>query len=144
MTANTIGQNFRVTTFGESHGGAVGCIIDGCPAGILIDSAEIEKELKRRATGQSKITSQRKEVDKVEILSGAFEGRTLGTPLTLLVKNKDAKSSDYEYLKDKYRPSHADFTYNQKYGRRAWTGGGRASARETTARVMAGVIAKKY
>ncbi len=143
MSANTLGQNFRVTTFGESHGGAVGCVIDGCPAGIEISTDEIEKELKRRATGQSKITSQRKESDKVEILSGTFEGKTIGTPITLLVKNKDAKSSDYEYLKDKYRPSHADFTYDKKYGFRAWAGGGRASARETTARVMAGVIAKK-
>ena len=143
MTANTIGQNFRVTTFGESHGGAVGCVIDGCPAGIEIDTLEIERELRRRATGQSKITSQRKEEDKVEIFSGVFENKTIGSPITLLVRNKDAKSSDYEYLKDKYRPSHADFTYDKKFGRRAWTGGGRSSARETTARVMAGVIAKK-
>lgn len=143
MTANTYGQLFRVTTFGESHGGAVGCVIDGCPPNIEVDSEEIQTELKRRATGQSSVTSDRKEPDEVKILSGIFEGKTLGTPISILVYNKDANSSDYEYLKDKYRPSHSDFTYDQKYGRRAWAGGGRASARETTARVMAGVIAKK-
>lgn len=140
---NTFGHLFRVTTFGESHGGAVGCVIDGCPPKIQITTEEIEQELTRRATGQSEVTSPRKEEDKVHILSGVFEGKTLGTPICILVYNKDANSADYEYLKDKYRPSHADFTYEKKYGIRAWAGGGRASARETTARVMAGVIAKK-
>ncbi len=140
---NTFGHLFRVTTFGESHGGAVGCVIDGCPSQIEISKEEIEAELSRRATGQSEVTSGRKEPDTVEILSGIFEGKTLGTPLCMLTRNKDARKEDYEYLKDKYRPSHADFTYEKKYGIRAWTGGGRASARETTARVMAGAIAKK-
>lgn len=143
MPGNTFGHLFRVTTFGESHGGAVGCVIDGCPPRVEITPEEIELELKRRATGQSKITSGRKEEDKVQILSGTFEGRTLGSPICLLVYNKDPRPQDYLYLKDKYRPSHADFTYDQKYGIRAWAGGGRTSARETTARVMAGVLAKK-
>ncbi len=140
---NTFGHLFRVTTFGESHGGAVGCVIDGCPPKIPINEEEIEFELKRRATGQSNITSGRKEEDKVHILSGVFEGQTLGTPICMLVYNKDARPQDYLYLKDKYRPSHADYTYQQKYGIRAWAGGGRTSARETTARVMAGALAKK-
>lgn len=140
---NTFGQLFRVTTFGESHGGAVGCVIDGCPPRIAISPEEIELELRRRATGQSEVTSARKEEDKVEILSGTFEGKTLGTPLCILVYNCDAKAEDYENLKSVYRPSHADFTYEKKYGIRALSGGGRASARETTARVMAGVIARK-
>lgn len=143
MAGSTFGHLFRVTTFGESHGGVVGCVIDGCPAGIEITPEEIEQELKRRATGQSEVTSPRKEEDKVEIVSGTFEGFTIGSPICMLVYNKDAKSEDYVYLKDKYRPSHSDFTYDKKYGRRAWAGGGRASARETTARVMAGVLAKK-
>ncbi|HEX9804203.1 MAG TPA: chorismate synthase [Candidatus Dojkabacteria bacterium] len=143
MSGNTYGQLFRVTTFGESHGGAVGCVIDGCPPKIEITPEEIEADLKRRATGQSKVTSERKEEDRVEILSGTFEGQTLGTPIMMMVRNKDQKSEDYTYLKDKYRPSHSDFTYDKKYGIRAWAGGGRASARETTARVMAAVIAKK-
>ena len=142
MSGNTIGEIFKVTTFGESHGGAVGCVIDGIPAGFEIDISFIEEELSRRATGQSKITSQRKEKDKLEILSGIFEGKTIGTPVCILVKNKDAHSEDYLYLKDKYRPNHADYTYEMKYGLRAWAGGGRASARETTARVIAGAIAK--
>lgn len=143
MSANTFGQLFRVTTFGESHGGAVGCVIDGCPGNIVIDMQNIQSELARRATGQSKITSQRKEEDAVEVLSGVFEGKTLGTPICMMVKNKNARSEDYIYLKDKYRPGHADLTYEQKYGIRAWAGGGRASARETTARVIAGAIAKQ-
>ncbi len=144
MSANTFGEIFRVTTFGESHGGAIGCVIDGCPPGIEISVSDIEPELARRATGQSKITSQRKEEDKVEILSGTFEGKTLGTPIAIIIYNKDANSKDYEYLKNKYRPSHADFTYEKKFGIRAWAGGGRASARETTARVIASAIAKKF
>lgn len=143
MAGNTFGQAFRITTFGESHGGAVGVVIDGCPPGIELSPEDIEAELRRRATGQSEVTSPRKEEDKVQIVSGTFEGKTLGTPLTILVYNKDAHSQDYVYLKDKYRPSHSDFTYEKKYGIRAWAGGGRASARETTARVMAGALAKK-
>src|SRR6185295_2572836 len=141
---NTFGQLFRVTTFGESHSGAVGCVIDGCPPRIAIDSKEIETELARRATGQSHITSGRREAEQVEILSGLTDGKTLGTPICILVKNSDARPQDYANLKDVYRPSHADFTYDQKYGIRAASGGGRASARETTARVMAGVIARKF
>lgn len=143
MVANTFGEIFRVTTFGESHGGAVGCVIDGCPPGIEINNEQIATELARRATGQSRITSERKEEDKVEILSGTFEGKTLGTPISMLVYNKDARSGDYEYLRDKYRPSHSDFSYEKKYGVRHLAGGGRSSARETTARVMAGTIAKQ-
>ncbi|MBI5414444.1 chorismate synthase [Candidatus Peregrinibacteria bacterium] len=140
---NTFGHIFRVTIFGESHGGAVGCVIDGCPPKLKISTAEIEKELKRRATGQSEITSGRKEDDKVEILSGVENGVTLGTPICMIVQNKDAKPEDYKNLEHLYRPSHADFTYEKKYGIRSKSGGGRASARETTARVMAGVLAKK-
>lgn len=143
MAGNTFGQTFRITTFGESHGGAVGVVIDGCMPGIEISPEEIESELRRRATGQSDVTSPRKEEDKVQIVSGTFEGKTLGTPICILVYNKDANSADYVYLKDKFRPSHSDFTYEKKYGTRAWAGGGRASARETTARVMAGALAKK-
>jgi chorismate synthase len=143
MGGNTFGQIFRVTTFGESHGGAVGCVIDGCPSKIKLSSSDIETDLKRRATGQSDITSARKEEDAVHIVSGTFQGETLGTPICMLVYNKDQKAQDYIYLKDKYRPSHADYTYDKKYGIRAWAGGGRASARETTARVMAGALAKK-
>ncbi|MBI2990299.1 MAG: chorismate synthase [Candidatus Magasanikbacteria bacterium] len=142
MAGNSFGQVFRISTFGESHGGALGVVIDGCPAGLGISADEIEAELKRRATGQSEITSPRKEEDRVEILSGVFEGMSLGTPIALQVRNKDARPEDYEKLKDIFRPSHADFTYEQKYGRRMWAGGGRASARETTARVMAGALAR--
>ena len=140
---NTFGRIFRVTTFGESHGGAVGCVIDGCPAGLKVSASDFRQDLDRRATGQSKLTSARKEPDEVEILSGVFEGKTIGSPIALMVRNTDAKPQDYMELKQKYRPSHADFTYDKKYGIRNWQGGGRASARETTARVMAGVIAKK-
>ncbi|MEI7579429.1 MAG: chorismate synthase [bacterium] len=143
MSANTFGELFRVTTFGESHGGGVGCVIDGCPPLLNLSENDFATDLKRRETGQSHLTSQRKEEDKVEIMSGLFEGKTLGTPIALLVKNTDANPAHYEYLQDKYRPSHADYTYDAKYGIRAWAGGGRASARETTARVMAGTIAKK-
>lgn len=143
MPGNSFGQQFRITTFGESHGPAIGVVIDGCPAGLEIDQDFIQKELDRRRPGQSKITSQRKESDTVEILSGIFEGITTGTPISLSIRNTDAKSKDYEHIKDKYRPSHADFTYQEKYGIRDYRGGGRSSARETAARVAAGAIAKK-
>lgn len=140
---NSFGQHFRITTYGESHGGAVGVVIDGCPAGLALSEKDFIQDLERRRTGQSSIVSARKEEDKVEILSGVFEGKTLGTPLSLMIQNKDARPDDYKKLKNTFRPSHADFTYEEKYGRRHWAGGGRASARETTARVMAGVVAKK-
>jgi len=144
MSGNTFGTLFRVTTFGESHGGAVGCVVDGCPPGLKISTEDIQKDLDRRRPGQSKITSPRKEEDKIEILSGVFEGRTTGTPIMLMAKNKDARPEDYEKLKDVFRPSHADFTYEKKYGIRNWQGSGRASARETLARVAAGAIAKNF
>jgi chorismate synthase len=140
---NTFGQLFRVTTFGESHGGGIGVIIDGCPPRIEISEAEIQRELDRRRPGQSKLTTQRKEEDRGEILSGVFEGRTLGTPIAILVRNKDARREDYDEIARKFRPSHADYTYETKYGIRNWQGGGRASARETIGRVAAGAIAKK-
>ena len=140
---NTIGQLFRVTTFGESHGGGIGVVIDGCPPKIDISDADIQRELDRRRPGQSNITTQRKEEDRCEILSGVFEGRTLGTPIAILVRNKDARVEDYAEIAQKFRPSHADFTYEAKYGIRNWQGGGRASARETIGRVAAGVVAKK-
>src|SRR5437764_6430537 len=140
---NTFGQLFRVTTFGESHGGGIGVVIDGCPPKIVISQAETQRELDRRRPGQSKITTQRKEEDRCEILSGVFEGQTLGTPIGILVRNKDARPEDYAAIKEKFRPSHADFTYEAKYGIRNWQGGGRASARETIGRVAAGVIAQK-
>ena len=140
---NTFGQLFRVTTFGESHGGGVGVIIDGCPPRIEISEAEIQRELDRRRPGQSKLTTQRKEADRCKILSGIFEGKTLGTPIAVLVRNKDVRSEDYSEIASKFRPSHADYTYEAKYGIRNWRGGGRASARETIGRVAAGAIAKK-
>src|ERR687887_197823 len=140
---NTFGQLFRVTTFGESHGGGVGVVIDGCPPNIQLTEAEIQCELDRRRPGQSRITTQRKEEDQCEILSGVFEGKTLGTPIAILVRNKDARPEDYVDMAEKFRPSHADFTYEAKYGIRNWQGGGRASARETIGRVAAGAIAKK-
>lgn len=140
---NTFGHLFRVTTFGESHGGAVGAVVDGCPPGLALSEADIQPELDRRKPGQSKLVSQRREDDVVQILSGVFEGQTLGTPILLLVFNKDARSADYEDLKEVYRPSHADYTYDAKFGVRAWSGGGRASARETLARVAAGAVAQK-
>src|SRR5216684_6640349 len=140
---NTFGQLFRVTTFGESHGGGIGVVIDGCPPKIDISDAEIQRELDRRRPGQSKITTQRKEEDRCEILSGIFDGKTLGTPIAILVRNKDARPEDYVDLAKKFRPSHADFTYEAKYGIRNWQGGGRASARETIGRVSAGAIARK-
>jgi chorismate synthase len=140
---NTFGQLFRVTTFGESHGGGIGVVIDGCPPKIEISEADIQRELNRRRPGQSKITTQRQEEDRCEILSGIFEGKTLGTPIGILVRNKDARPQDYAATKEKFRPSHADFTYEAKYGIRNWQGGGRASARETIGRVAAAVIARK-
>jgi len=144
MSGNTIGKNFTVTTFGESHGVALGCVIDGCPPGIEISSKEIQKELDLRKPGSNKYTTQRKENDEVEILSGIFEGITTGTPIGLLIRNKDQRSSDYDELKDVFRPSHADYSYIQKYGIRDHRGGGRSSARETSMRVAAGAIAKKF
>jgi chorismate synthase len=140
---NTVGQLFRVTTFGESHGGGIGVVIDGCPPKIDISEAEIQRELDRRRPGQSKFTTQRKEEDRCQILSGVFEGKTLGTPIAILVRNKDARAEDYVEMARKFRPSHADFTYQAKYGIRNWQGGGRASARETIGRVAAGAVAKK-
>ena len=139
---NTFGQLFRVTTFGESHGGGIGVVIDGCPPKINISEAEIQRELDRRRPGQSKITTQRNEEDRCEILSGVFEGKTLGTPIAMLVRNKDARPGDYAAIAKTFRPSHADFTYEAKYGIRNWQGGGRASARETIGRVAAGAIAR--
>jgi chorismate synthase len=140
---NTFGQLFRVTTFGESHGGGIGVVIDGCPPRIEICEAEVQRELDRRRPGQSKLTTQRKEEDRCEILSGVFEGKTLGTPIAILVRNKDARPEDYAEIARKFRPSHADYTYEAKYGIRNWQGGGRASARETIGRVAAGAVAKK-
>jgi len=142
MAGNTFGKIFTLTSFGESHGTAIGGIIDGCPAGLKIDFEFIQSELNRRKPGQSKIVSQRKEGDKVEFLSGIFEGKTTGTPIGFTIQNKDQKSKDYNHLKDSFRPSHADFTYEEKYGLRDFNGGGRSSARETAIRVVAGAIAK--
>lgn len=144
MPGNSFGQLFRITSFGESHGGAVGCVVDGCPPGLEISEAEIQTDLDRRKPGQSKITSPRKEADVIYILSGVYKGKTTGTPILLLCYNSDARPGDYEHLKHLYRPGHADFTYTQKYGLRDFRGSGRASARETLARVASGAIAKKY
>lgn len=144
MAGNTFGHLFRITTFGESHGGAVGVVIDGCPPGIEISPSEVQKELDRRKPGQSKITTPRKEADQIKILSGIFEGKTTGTPVLMIAYNQEFESDDYLHLKDLYRPSHADFTYEAKYGLRDFRGSGRASARETLARVASGVLAKKY
>lgn len=141
---NTYGRKFRITTFGESHGKAIGVTIDGCPAGLEIEEAFIQSELDRRKPGQSKITTQRKEGDKAEILSGVFEGKTTGTPIAIVIHNEDQKSKDYSHIAEKFRPSHADYTYEQKYGNRDYRGGGRSSARETAARVAAGAIAKVF
>ena len=140
---NTFGHLFRITTWGESHGGGIGVVIDGCPPRIPITIDEIQHELDRRRPGQSRVTTQRQEEDRVEILSGIFEGQTLGTPISMMVWNKDARSEDYLIFKDTFRPSHADYTYQEKYGIRNWQGGGRASARETIGRVAAGALAKK-
>lgn len=144
MAGNSFGQLFRITTFGESHGEAVGVVIDGCPPNVEISEQEIQQELNRRKPGQSSITTTRKEGDQIRILSGVFKGKTTGTPILLMAENKDTKSADYENLQDVFRPSHADFTYQQKYGLRDFRGSGRASARETLARVAAAAIAKKY
>ena len=141
MSGNSIGKCFKLTSFGESHGIAIGGIIEGCPAGLKLDFKAIQNCLDRRKPGQSELTSQRKEKDQVEFLSGFYEGITTGTPIGFLIKNKDHESKDYDHLKDTYRPSHADFTYQQKYGIRDHRGGGRASARETACRVVAGAIA---
>ena len=143
MSYNTFGKIFRFTTWGESHGPAIGCVVDGCPPNIPINEADIQSELNKRKPGQSKFTTQRKEDDKVNILSGVFEGRTTGTPISLIIYNKDMRSRDYETIKNKFRPGHADFTYFKKYGIRDYRGGGRQSARETASRVAAGAIARK-
>ena len=142
MSYNSFGHVLRVSTFGESHGPAIGCVIDGCPPGLEITAAEIRSELLRRATGKSRHTSQRREKDDVQILSGVFENRTTGTPIALLVENTDAKSKDYENIQRQFRPGHADYTYWKKYGIRDYQGGGRSSARETTMRVAAGAVAR--
>jgi chorismate synthase len=144
MSDNSFGRLLRVTTFGESHGPAMGCVIDGCPPGIAISPEEFSADLQRRATGKSRHTSQRHEADEVEILSGVYQGLTTGTPIGLLVRNTDARSKDYSKIAEQFRPGHADYTYWQKYGLRDPRGGGRSSARETTMRVAAGVIAKKW
>src|SRR5246127_2322271 len=143
MSGSTFGQLLCVTTFGESHGPAIGCVIDGCPPGLALAPEEFRRDLERRATGKSRYTSQRHEADEVEILSGVFEGRTTGTPIALLIRNTDAKSKDYADIAGTFRPGHADYTYWQKYGIRDPRGGGRASARETASRVAAGAIARK-
>ncbi len=144
MAGNSFGDVFRITTFGESHGEAIGVIIDGCPPNIPIDEVFIQSELDKRRPGQSKITTQRKESDTARILSGLFEGKTTGTPLAMVIPNEDQRSKDYSHIKDKYRPSHADYTYQVKYGIRDYRGGGRSSARETAARVAAGAVAKCF
>ncbi|MGI8891027.1 MAG: chorismate synthase [Chthoniobacterales bacterium] len=140
---SSFGQLFRITTFGESHGGGVGVVIDGCPPRISLGAADIQRELDRRRPGQSNIVSQRQEADRAEILSGVFEGQTLGTPIAILVRNEDARPEAYLEMKETFRPSHADFTYEAKYGIRNWQGGGRASARETIGRVAAGAVARQ-
>ncbi|HWP01218.1 MAG TPA: chorismate synthase [Methylococcus sp.] len=144
MSGNTIGKLFTVTTFGESHGPALGCIVDGCPPGLPLTEVDIQHELDRRRPGKSRHTTQRREPDTVRILSGVFEGKTTGTPIGLLIENVDQRSKDYTELADRFRPGHADYTYHMKYGFRDYRGGGRSSARETAMRVAAGAIAKKY
>ena len=144
MPGNSFGHTFSITTFGESHGGAVGVVIDGCPPGLPLAESDIQPELDRRRPGQSSITTPRKEEDTIKILSGVFEGKTTGTPILMLATNTDQRPKDYEKLKEVLRPSHADYTYLAKYGARDWMGSGRASARETLARVAAGAVAKKY
>ena len=144
MAGNTLGRIFTVTTFGESHGKGLGCVVDGCPPGLELDEADIQADLERRRSGKSRHTSQRREPDRVGILSGVFEGLTTGTPIGLLVENVDQRSRDYSKIKNKFRPGHADYTYQHKYGIRDYRGGGRASARETVMRVAAGAIARKY
>jgi chorismate synthase len=144
MAGNTFGQAFTVTTFGESHGPAIGAVIDGCPPGLPLDESDLQRDLDRRRPGQSRYTTQRQEADAVRILSGVFEGVTTGTPIGLVIDNTDQKSRDYSNIQDVFRPAHADFTYQKKYGIRDYRGGGRSSARETAMRVAAGAIAKKY
>ena len=144
MSGNSFGKSFVVTTFGESHGVALGCIVDGCPPGMALTEADIQVDLDRRRPGRNKHTTQRNEPDQIRILSGVFEGKTTGTPIGLLIENTDQRSKDYGDIKDKFRPGHADYTYQQKYGIRDYRGGGRSSARETAMRVAAGAIARKY
>lgn len=144
MSGNTIGKLFSVTSFGESHGPAIGCIVDGCPPGLPLSPADLQRDLDRRKPGSSRFTTQRREADEVKILSGVFEGVTTGTPIGLMIENTDQRSKDYGNIKDSFRPNHADYTYMQKYGLRDYRGGGRSSARETAMRVAAGAIAKKY
>ncbi len=144
MSGNTFGKLFTLTTFGESHGPSLGGIVDGCPPGLALTEADIQRDLDRRKPGQSKYTTQRRESDTIQILSGVFEGKTLGTPIGLLIRNEDQRARDYSRIKDTYRPGHADYVYEQKYGLRDYRGGGRSSARETAIRVAAGAIAKKY
>ena len=143
MSFNTFGKLFRFTTWGESHGPAIGCVVDGCPPNIPISEKDVQVELNKRRPGQSKFVTQRKEKDLVQILSGVFQGKTTGTPISMIIFNEDTKSRDYESIKDKFRPGHAAFTYFKKYGIRDYRGGGRSSARETATRVAAGAIAKK-
>ncbi len=142
MAGNTFGKLFTVSTFGESHGPALGCVVDGCPPGLPLSSADLQKDLDRRKPGTSRYTTQRREADEVEILSGVFEGKTTGTPIGLLIRNTDQRSRDYDKIKEQFRPAHADYTYQQKYGFRDYRGGGRSSARETAMRVAAGSVAK--
>jgi chorismate synthase len=144
MAGNSIGKLFTVTSFGESHGPAIGCVVDGCPPGLELAAADLQPDLDRRRPGRSRFTTQRQEADEVRILSGVFEGKTTGTPIGLIIENTDQRSRDYSNIKDSFRPMHADYTYTQKYGERDYRGGGRASARETAMRVAAGGIAKKY
>src|SRR6187401_1571649 len=144
MSGSTLGKLFCVTSFGESHGPAIGCVVDGCPPGLALTEADIQLDLDRRKPGTSRHVTQRREDDVVEILSGLFEGKTTGTPIALLIRNVDARSKDYSKIKDTFRPGHADYTYWQKYGIRDYRGGGRQSARETAVRVAAGAVAKKW
>src|SRR3990167_6479100 len=144
MSGSTLGKLFCVTSFGESHGPAIGCVVDGCPPGLELSAADIQNDLDRRKPGTSRHVTQRREDDVVEILSGVFEGKTTGTPIALLIRNVDARSKDYSKIQDTFRPGHADYTYWQKYGIRDYRGGGRASARETAVRVAAGAIARKW
>lgn len=144
MSGNTFGKLFTLTSFGESHGAALGCVVDGCPPGLTLTAADLQRDLDRRKPGQSRYTTQRRESDEVKILSGLFEGKTTGAPIGMIIANTDQKSKDYSKIKDLFRPSHADYTYYQKYGIRDYRGGGRSSARETAMRVAAGAIAKKY
>ncbi|MGV6807429.1 MAG: chorismate synthase, partial [bacterium] len=144
MSGNSFGKLFTVTSFGESHGPALGCIVDGCPPGMALSEEDIQPDLDRRKPGQSRYTTQRREGDQVRILSGVFEGKTTGTPIGLMIENTDQRSKDYSKIMDQFRPAHADYTYHQKYGIRDYRGGGRSSARETAMRVAAGAIAKKY